>query len=479
MRRLDSVAELKPAYDVVVVGAGPAGLAAAATAAGKGLSTLLVDEGMAPGGQIYRAITETPVRDRAVLGEEYWRGAILAEEAGRSAAEYLPGTALWYLDPDRRIGVSRDGRAQTLEARQVILAAGALERPFPVKGWTLPGVMTAGAAQILLKTTGAVARGRVVLAGTGPLLWLLAAQYLAAGAPPGLILDTTPAANRRAALPHLPAFLRSPYVAKGLRLLWRVRRAVRVVSGVTALAVEGEERARRITWRRADGPEEGMEVDHLLLHQGVVPNINLAAAAGCTLEWNAAQACWQPVTDEWGGSSLPGIAIAGDGAGIAGAEAAAARGRLAALAAATALGVLTVAERDRLAAPARAELAAYGRGRAFLDALYMPAPHFRQAPDDAIACRCEEVTGAQIRDAVTRLGVRGPNQLKAFLRCGMGPCQGRLCGLTVTETMAAARGVTPEEVGYYRLRSPVKPITVGELAAMPRTEADLRAVVRG
>jgi bacterioferritin-associated ferredoxin len=92
-------------------------------------------------------------------------------------------------------------------------------------------------------------------------------------------------------------------------------------------------------------------------------------------------------------------------------------------------------------------------------------------------CRCEEVTAGQIRETVA-LGVVGPNQMKSFLRCGMGPCQGRLCGLTVTEMIADARGVPPQEVGYYRLRPPVKPVTLAELAALPKTEAATRAVVR-
>ena len=93
-------------------------------------------------------------------------------------------------------------------------------------------------------------------------------------------------------------------------------------------------------------------------------------------------------------------------------------------------------------------------------------------------CRCEEVTARQVNDAIA-LGCPGPNQMKTFLRCGMGPCQGRLCGLTVTELIAEGRGVSPQDVGYYRLRPPVKPITVGELAALPRTEAAVKAVVRG
>lgn len=479
MRRIDSLGALAPSYDVVVVGAGPAGMAAASAAAGQRLSVLVVDEAAAPGGQIYRAVTETPVADRAVLGDDYWKGLALTEALEASEAAVLSGAALWYLDRERKLGLSLRGEVRMIEARHVILATGALERPFPVRGWTLPGVMTVGAAQILLKSSGVLATGRVVLAGCGPLLWLLAAQYVAAGKPPTAILDTTPAANWRAALRAMPGFLGSPYLRKGLSLMLKVRRAVRVVGGVTDLAIEGQGRAQRIAFRRGGGAPQSMEVDHVLLHQGVVPNVNLASAVGLDLAWDEAQACFRPRANEWGKTELPGIAVAGDGAGIAGAEAAAARGTLAGLDAARLLGAIDGATRDRLAAPAGAALATALRGRAFLDLLYRPAPQFRVAPDDAILCRCEEITGAQVRHAAGKLGVTGPNQLKAFLRCGMGPCQGRLCGLTVTETIAAEQGRHPAEVGYYRLRPPVKPITLAELASLPRTEAEERAVARG
>jgi bacterioferritin-associated ferredoxin len=119
----------------------------------------------------------------------------------------------------------------------------------------------------------------------------------------------------------------------------------------------------------------------------------------------------------------------------------------------------------------------FERGRAFLDLIFRPRPQFRRPRGQTLVCRCEEVRSSQIIDTVA-LGAPGPNQMKAFLRCGMGPCQGRFCGLTVTELMAQARGVTPEEIGYYRLRPPVKPITLAELAGLPTNDAAVQAVVR-
>ena len=293
-----------------------------------------------------------------------------------------------------------------------------------------------------------------------------------------MVLDTTPRGNLREAARLLPGFLRSPYARKGLPLLLRARRAAaRVVGGVDGLRIaRGEGGGLLLSWTRG-GREDAAPFDAVLLHHGVTPNLNLARAAGCELDWHEGNACFVPRTDAWGRTTVPGVLLAGDGAGIGGAEAAALGGRIAALAVLAELGAVGEGERDARAAPLRAERGRWMRGRPFLDALYRPAQRFRAAGPDAVACRCEEVTGAQVAEAA-RLGATGPNQLKAWLRCGMGPCQGRMCGLTVTETIAAARGVPPAEVGYLRLRTPVRPVTLAQVAALPQTEAERRAVER-
>ena len=461
-------------YQVAVVGAGPAGLAAGSLCARAGLATVVFDEQAAPGGQIYRGITETPLQDRSILGSDYWQGAKLVEEFAASGAQHVPASTVWSLTPELEIGVSLRGGSTLTRAQSVILATGALERPFPIPGWTLPGVMTVGAAQTLLKSSGIVPAGRTVLAGTGPLLWLLAWQYLNAGVKLDAILDTTPHGNRSRALPHLPGFLFSPYLRKGLRLLLGVRGKIPIVPGVTELRANGKSKLESLTYRTADGHGRDLPVDTLLLHQGVVPNVNLAMSAGVEHRWDDTQLCWSPVVDANGGTSVAGVLVAGDGAGIAGGSAAAWRGVLSALAVKHAMQPGKKLPIDNLARTALAQL---GRGRKFLDALYRPAKAFRQPSGETIVCRCEEVTARQIVETVA-LGCPGPNQMKSFLRCGMGPCQGRLCGLTVTELIAAARGVSPQEIGYYRLRPPVKPITVAELAALPKSEAAVKAVVR-
>ena len=466
----------RDSYEVVVIGAGPAGLAASATIAEAGLSVLLLDENAGPGGQVWRAIASTPVTERSHLGADYWAGTNLVDEVRSSGAEIIQRATVWSLDRNLEVGVSIGGASSFVKARRVILATGALERPFPIPGWTLPGVMTAGAAQTMLKSSGLVPDGKTVIAGQGPLLWLLAAQILRLGGRIDCILDTTERRNFLSALPHAFAFLTSRYFAKGLAMMREVRAKVPVVTGVSELAAAGDGRLATVTYA-AGSRRETIAAELLLLHQGVVPNVNLAMAAGIEHRWDDRQLCWSPVLDHDGNTSVEGIAIAGDGAGIGGAEAAVIRGHIAARAAVEALAPAAAGKLVPMAT-LRASQAKAERGRAFLDTLFRPAPQFRIPSGDTIVCRCEEVTARDILDAVG-IGATGPNQLKAYRRTGMGPCQGRLCGLTVTELMAQARGKTAQEIGYYRLRAPVKPITLAELAAMPKTETDVNAVVRG
>jgi NADPH-dependent 2,4-dienoyl-CoA reductase/sulfur reductase-like enzyme len=482
MKRLDSIESLDERYDLAVIGAGPAGLSAAAEAAEAGLSVVLLDENGAPGGQIYRGITGMPAPRRAILGADFLRGEAVVDRFERSEASYARHATVWSLAPDRakgfEIGVSLAGAARHIHAREVVAATGAHERPFPIPGWTLPGVMTAGAAQIAFKASALVPDGRVVVAGCGPLLFLVTAQLLAADTNIVAVLDTAERGNWRQALRHLPGFLRSPYLAKGIRLLLKARRA-RFVSGVSSLRAEAgaDGDLSRVVYAR-DGRETALDCDTLLLHQGVVPNINLANAVGCEQDWDEGGLCFVPRTDIWMETSIPGLSIPGDGAGIRGGEAAALGGTLAALGALCRLGRLTAQERDRRAAPVRTEFERFSAGRAFLDTLYRPPKAFRvPAAAETIACRCEEVTAGEIRDAVAG-GVPGPNQLKVFLRCGMGPCQGRQCGLTVTELIADARGTDAATIGSYHQRPPFKPVTLGELAALPTTPAAIKAVVR-
>lgn len=451
--------------DIAIIGAGPAGMSAAAAAAAHGLSVAVLDEQEAPGGQIYRAITCATSTRLDILGPDYAAGQELVERFAKLGAHHITGASVWQVTREQSIHYLHNGKSKTVQAKQIILCTGAMERPFPIPGWTLPGVMTAGAAQILLKSADVAPSKPVVLAGCGPLLYLLAWQYVRAGVPIRAIVDTTDHGDYLRAAKHLGGALAGwRYLKKGLTLMHTLKSSgVPFYTNATDLSVEGDSAARALIFHRG-GKRQRIDTQLILLHQGVVPNTQFTWALRAKHEWNDTQLCWSPVVDAWGEMDVPGIYMAGDGRGIGGAIVAALQGQLAGLAVAYRLTRITEQDRDRLAAPVLAALRDNLHIRPFLDALYRPKLKNRVPSDDVIVCRCEEVTAGAIREYVG-LGCVGPNQTKAFGRCGMGPCQGRMCGLTVTEIIADKRRVSPAEVGYYRIRPPIKPITLGELAA--------------
>jgi NADPH-dependent 2,4-dienoyl-CoA reductase/sulfur reductase-like enzyme len=454
-------------FDIVVIGGGPAGLAAAIQARELGLTAALLDEQREPGGQIYRAVERSEIEGRAAkLGEDYRYGLALTAAFRNCGAAYLAGRQVWQVERDGRVYLT-DGAASTvIRGRRVVVAVGAMERPVPIRGWTLPGVMTVGSAQILLKTISLLPGPDVWLAGSGPLMLAYAAQVVASGGHLAGILDTSRNAQRRAALAHWRGALRGwRDIAKGLRYYRALRAAgVRIVRNVDAVEAHGNSQLTHVRWRT--GTEwQAAPAAGLLLHEGVIPNTQITQSLGCTHAWDAQQHCFRPVVDAFGATDASAIFVAGDCGGIGGARAAEQSGRLAAIGVHAALCGMSAAERESLAAPMRRQLQAHLAIRGFLDALFPPAPALLAPADPVVVCRCEGVTAGRIREAVA-LGCRGPNQVKSFTRCGMGPCQGRMCGSTVTSTIAAALDADPQKVGGFRVRPPLKPLRLGELASL-------------
>jgi NADPH-dependent 2,4-dienoyl-CoA reductase/sulfur reductase-like enzyme len=460
------------AVDLLVVGAGPAGMAAAVAARRHGLTVLAVDDLPAPGGQIWRAVETVAATPRgARLGAAYRSGAERAAAFRACGAIYEPGSQLWQIEPGFRAFLTREGKARTVTAKAVILATGAQERPAPFPGWTLPGVLTVGAAQILLKTADEVPEKPVWIAGSGPLPLLYMTQLLAAGGKIAGFLDTTPRGRMRAALPQLPRALSGlGDLAKGLAWTLALKRAgVPMIRHVAELVAAGEGKLQTLRYHTEDGREDSVPAEVLLVHEGVVPSIHVPLALGCAVEWHAIQQCYVPKLDAWGESSQAGIFVAGDGAGIGGAVAAELRGQIAGLKAAVKVGGLRESAAEVEARPLRRRLARALALRPFLDTLFAPRPQVFAPADATIVCRCEEITAGDIRSRAA-LGRPGPNQLKAFTRAGMGPCQGRQCGYPVMHIVAAVQQRPVGDVGFYRIRPPLKPVTLGELASLDETE---------
>jgi len=468
-----------PDYDIVVIGAGPAGMAAAHEATNLGLKVVVIDEQDGPGGQIYRDVERVAMQrahDLDVLGPDYKYGFGLVDGLRASGVRHLKGHTVWQIERDGTVWCSDGEKAKRIKARRVLLATGAMERPVPVPGWTLPGTMTAGAAQILMKSAGMVPAGPIAICGSGPLLLLIADQLVRAGADIAVIAETTTFGDYLRAAPKLPeALFGFEYLQKGMAMRRRIKAAgVEIASGISALRINGTDKAEGVSFRQG-GRTRTVAASTVLLHQGVVPNTQATRQLRLEHLWHASQHYWYPKTGANGATELENIFIAGDGAGISGARAAEASGRLTALQIALSLEAVGDADFALKARPWQSELKRHQSVRPMLDALFAPPAEILNPPDDAtVVCRCEEVTAGDVRKAAA-LGAPGPNQLKAFYRAGMGPCQGRMCGLTVIEILAAAHRKTPAEIGAYRIRPPLKPLTLAELADMDMPEEESAA----
>lgn len=453
--------------DICVVGAGPAGMAAAEMAARHGLSVALLDERPSAGGQIYRGLEDGPFRSSAALGADYRRGANAISRFRTANVMSFFGVNLWRIDMSETGGVVsfvHDGASSRLAFGDLILATGAMERPVPFEGWSLPGVMGVGAAQLLLKTSAVTPSGRIALAGNGPLLLLFATQLLKRGVEISAILDTAPTAGKRAiALRHARSLvLNAGKVLKGANFIRAIRQAgVSIYHDVSALSASGNERISSITFE-AGRDSRTIDVDALLVHEGIIPNTQLSRALGCRQVWDPSQTCLRPETDPFGESSVARVFIVGDGAAITGAVAAPASAQIAVGRILNRLGH-GGPELGRSLRRASKTLSRERAFRPFLDALYPPRLSVA-APDEAtILCRCEEVTAGMLHAAI-KDGAIGPSQAKAFTRCGMGACQGRVCGPIVSQLMSAETGRPIDEVGSYHVRYPLKPVTVLDMA---------------
>ncbi len=449
--------------DLIVIGAGPAGMSAARIAADGGLRVLLLDEQAQPGGQIYRNVGRNRA-SRRWLGADYASGARLVDELDHPRVTVQSGATVWRVDAGPRVVWSQGGASHVAAAPHILLAGGAQERPVPFPGWTLPGVMTAGAAQILMKTAGMLPRD-AVLAGSGPLLYLVAAQMIAAGSPPKALVETQTLRMMLRALPHLPkAVFAAGTLWKGLGLLRKIRAAgVRRYTAASQFRATPDASGAIHFSFRSKGREQNIDCALLLTHQGVIPSSHLSRAAGIAHEWNAAQVAFQPVHDIWGATDRPGLHVAGDGAGIGGAEAAAASGELAALDILRATGRISADTRNQRAATARAALFRARAIRPFLDAAYPPPAEILSPPDETTVCRCEEVTAGAVRQGMSE-GAQGHRQIKTSLRVGMGACQGRMCDATVRGILSDGKTSCVDRIAPPRARSPIKPVALGELA---------------
>lgn len=458
------------AFDLAVIGAGPAGLAAAVTAADLGLRCVLLDGSPATGGQFYRHPAPGLGAARPERLHHGW--SVYTRLAGRLAghprAQFRGGHQVWALertDEGWSVHVTRGpdaGDRTALRARDVLLATGAYERQLPFPGWTLPGVVTAGGAQAMLKSSLVLPGRRIVVAGSGPLLLAAASSLVTAGASVPAVVEATDYlgyARRPGALAAVPAKLVEGAGHGAALLRHRVRLRLRSavveahgtdrVTGVTVARLDGD-------WRPVPGSERRIDCDAVAVGHGLLPQIDLATELGAATRTCPDGAVALSV-DERMATSVPGLWSAGETNGVGGADLAIAEGALAAYGVAG-------------AAPGRALLRRRGRLRAFAElmaAAHRPGPGWTGwlRPDTDV-CRCEEVPVAKVREAVEELGAGDARTVKLLTRAGMGWCQGRMCGPAVACLAGSGAPETGEPGASAPDRRPIAcPVPLAQLAA--------------
>jgi thioredoxin reductase len=457
--------------DVAVIGAGPGGMAAALGAADVGCSVLLIDASPQVGGQIYRQdrrLAAGITSPAAVSGALPSR---LRRVATHPRIRLIPDTTVWHVQREvHGFGIHCSGDAcGTASARAVILAPGAAELVFPFPGWTLPGVVTAGAAQAMIKGQGVLIGRRVLVAGSGPLLLPVAVGLARRGAQ---VLAVCEAAGSRALLSRAPRLARYP-----ARLLESSRYAaalarnrIRYLTGHAIVACAGDDRVEQATLAPVDdswrviGPLRTIAVDAVAVSVGFVPQLELSRMVGCRdIPLQGRPAAAVAVGTDLA-TSTPGVFAAGEITGIGGAPLAEIEGAIAGPAAARHLGQLSDADFRARTADARRRITAARNFAALISSLFPLADGWiERLEPDTVICRCEDVTWGELTAALN-IGATELRALKGLTRCGMGHCQGRVCGPILQYLAAGHSGRPLDSVSDLHTRTLGSLVPLGRLA---------------
>ncbi len=457
--------------DVLVIGAGPAGLSAAIAAAESGLRVTLIDERHETGGQFFKPLAPSQRfvdPDRA--DDQYRTGESLAQSARRLGITIETGATVWGTFGALDVAAMVGDRAVTYRPARLVLATGAYERAVPIAGWTLPGVMTTGAVQTLVRSYRVSPGKKVLIAGNGPLNFQLACELVESGVKVVAVLESAAPPWRSNWLRTFDMAVNAPdllqYGMRYLVKLWRT--GVPIRWGTTVSAAIGRDRFERAVVspvgrdeRASQVVRETIEADVLALGLGFVPSVEIARMLGCRMRFDNRHVGALAVDiDTEGRTSVEGVYAIGDGASIGGARVAEVRGRIAGLSIAQSLGHAVAHDAMR---NARSVL---GRAQRFQQALWsvFQAPPFAasEITDDTIVCRCESVPAHAIR-TVIQAGFPHIGAIKRHTRCGMGRCQGRYCAAVVARMIEHATGVAPDAHAMFAPRVPAKPVPIGTL----------------
>ena len=458
---------------VVIVGAGPAGLAAAAEASRAGAQVVVLDEQPTPGGQYLRQrCPDVPQPDDAISRAAEEIKATLLRDLFAHGVEIRTETSVWAAFAGDVLAVQTLQGSRIVHYERLVVATGAYDRPVAFPGWTLPGVFTAGGAQALTKGYGVVPGRRVLVAGSGPFLFPAAVELVRAGAEVVGVLEATTPFQWRSGLGSAWRHReRVPEALHYFRLLRAARVPIRFGRVVTAAEgeghVDGVMTARVDTrWRPIAGTEERVAVDAVCVGFGFLPSTELTRALALQHQFDGLRGGWIPVHDADMQTSAPQVFVAGEAAGIGSAQVALLSGRLAGIAVARSLGLISARDAETRMAMVRPD---YQHARDFADLIlrtFAIRPGLLQLiTDNTLVCRCEEIAASRVR-ARAREWRDDLHGIKGALRIGMGQCQGRNCGRLMTSLLSDALATGEADLGMLSVRAPLKTISVAALAGL-------------
>ncbi len=450
-------------WDTIIVGAGPAGMSAAIQCAKAGLDVLVLDRQDTPGGQIWKGAARAGADKVRFFGKEYAHGTKLVQQFLQSKITYMANALVWFVE-GTSICVSIEGQSHQLKAKSLVLATGGMERPVPVEGWDLPCVMGVGACDLLLKSAGLTPAAPVVVCGNGPLILQTLAHLCHLKVPvAGLVLTGNMTKNSwKAFLQSYKILGRPLYFMNGLSYSLQVLLKKIPTFYNSKDVVITEENGAKVTFT-SGRKSHSLEAKTVLLHEGIVSASRITHLLGCRHQWSSRHRYWYAEANEWGETSVSDVYVAGDMAGVCGAEAAQAKGNIVGIGLGAKLGKYTQDERDALAQKYQRTLTRCRWMQDFTDAFFEPKPEALLPADNAIVCRCEEKTAKEIREAVLD-GCYTTDAAKIACRCGMGLCQGRMCSGMVAAIISEVHGIPLERLKPYKARAPLFPIEMGELA---------------
>jgi NADPH-dependent 2,4-dienoyl-CoA reductase/sulfur reductase-like enzyme len=465
---------MKHSYHVIIVGSGLAGLAAAELLSRYGLPILVIDDNAHIGGQLLRKPPHAGNGGKRFEPDRLKRrGAGLAARLQKGNVQILNGTQVLGIYPEHTLLVEDSrGHVSEYHANTLILATGARERQMPFKGWTLPGVMSTGAAQILMKSSGILPGRRTLIGGCGPLMLVLAAEILSNRGEIQAVLDQSSTAMKLKAVTAGPAIW--PKLLEGAIYMARLVVArVPVKQRVLIVEARGRHQLEEVVVASVDaggrivrGTERIYATDTLAVGYGFSPNIELPQQAGCAIKYSKAKGGWFVDVDDAMKTTVADIYAVGETTGIAGAGKSFIEGRIAAWDILKKRGVVDFQTYESNARPLmrrRSRQVQYGR---FLNHLCRLQPGcFADIPDETVICRCEEITMGTIRSQLDN-DFTTMNGIKKATRSGMGNCQGRTCGPILFDILSAHSHRPPDGIGCTSARAPVKTVTLGALAKM-------------